>query len=341
MRTTITYGVLFLLIAAAFIPLPYYISQPGGAHDLDPLVHVEGGDDDDTGTLMLTTIRMGQANVYAYAWAMVRDFQKIVPKEQVRYDNETEEEYEVRQQYLMDSSKQHAVSAAFEKAGQPYTLTNKGVFVLGVYPGMPAEKAVEAGDRITAVDGEPIESSKEMTAYVQAKKPGDAVTFSVERDGKSRQERIQVESFAALGGKSGIGISLANHYDLTSSPPVDLDSDEIGGPSAGLMFALEIYDQLMEEDIAAGLRVAGTGTIEPDGTVGRIGGIDQKVVAADRAGADFFLAPDDPLPENKPDAVSNYEEAKAAAETIGTSMKIIPVKTFSEAVDFLAKQSSR
>ncbi|MCK9906873.1 hypothetical protein MXD63_43635, partial [Frankia sp. Cpl3] len=95
----------------------------------------------------------------------------------------------------------------------------------------------------------------------------------------------------------------------------------IGGPSAGLMFTLEIYDQLNTElDVTRGYRVAGTGTISADGTVGRIGGINHKIVAADKAGAEIFFAPDDAEGE-----ISNYQEAMATAKRIGTKMRVVPV----------------
>ncbi len=331
-QTVLTYGLLVLIIAAAFIPLPYYVTKPGGAHELDPIVHVEEGDENDTGTLMLTTIRMGPATIYSYAWAYLREYEEILPKEQVRYPHESDDEYNVRQFHLMDTSQQNAITVAFDEAGKSYDWTYNGIYVLGIFPGMPAEDVLEAGDRITAIDGRKIKASAELTDYIQSKKAGEKVTIAYSRNKKQFEESIQVQSFAELDGKTGLGISLADDRTLKSDPKVTLEAEEIGGPSAGLMFTLEIYDQLMEEDVAAGLKVAGTGTMAADGTVGRIGGIAQKVVAADRAGADYFFAPDDQVQKG---AVSNYEEAKQAADDIGTDMVIIPVKTFSDAVAYL------
>lgn len=105
------------------------------------------------------------------------------------------------------------------------------------------------------------------------------------------------------------------------------------------MFSLEIYNQLTKNDLTKGHSIAGTGTIDPDGTVGRIGGIDKKVVAADNEGAEIFFAPDDEItPEMKkayPNIQSNYKEAVKAAKDIGTKMKIVPVKTFDDALNYL------
>lgn len=339
-KTGLLYAVLLIIIAAAFIPLPYYITKPGEAHELDPMVHVDGGDENDTSTLMLTTIRMGPANIYSYAWASLRKYEEVLPKENVRYSHESEDEFNIRQFHLMDTSQKNAITVAFDEAGKSYDWTYKGIYVLGVFPDMPAEDVLEAGDRITAIDGRRVTSSKQMTEYVQSKKSGETVTISITRNNKANEKKVQLRSFSELGGKSGLGITLADDRMLKSDPRVTLKADEIGGPSAGLMFALEIYDQLTEEDIAAGLKVAGTGTIAADGTVGRIGGIAQKVVAADRAGAQFFFAPDDQIPPERLDAKTNYEEAKEAAEDIGTNMAIIPVQTFSDAVDYLKNHAA-
>src|SRR5690625_5386349 len=108
------------------------------------------------------------------------------------------------------------------------------------------------------------------------------------------------------------------------------DSGNIGGPSAGLMFSLEMYDQLTEEDITKGYKIAGTGEIDYEGNIHRIGGIDKKVVAAHRAGIDLFFAPSE---NGKSD--SNYIVAKHTAESLDTDMEIIPVETFDDALEYL------
>ncbi|OMP68508.1 SepM family pheromone-processing serine protease [Domibacillus epiphyticus] len=338
-RTAVTYLLLIAIITAAFIPLPYYITKPGDGHELDPIVHVDGGDENDTGTFMLTTIRMGPANIYSYIWAYIKDYEEILPKEDVRYPHESDSEYNARQVHLMDSSQQNAITVAFDEAGKTYEWLYQGIKVLAVYPDMPAEDVLEAGDRIIGIDGQKVKQSKNMTDYVQSKEPGETVTVKYEREEKQNEAEIELKAFAELDGKSGLGISLADDRVLKSDPEVNLEAEEIGGPSAGLMFTLEIYDQLLEDDIAAGLRIAGTGTISSDGTVGRIGGIEQKVVAADRAGAEVFFAPDDELPEEMKDLPTNYEQAKKAAEDIKTNMKIVPVKTFSDAVSYLSNRA--
>ena len=127
--------------------------------------------------------------------------------------------------------------------------------------------------------------------------------------------------------------------DVTSDPSVEFDPHGVSGPSGGLMFTLEIYNQITNSHLKNGHNIAGTGTIELDGTVGRIGGIDKKLVAAIEAGATVFLAPDDEITDEMraryPDIKSNYEEVKEAAAKLGTDIKIYPVKTLDEAIEIL------
>lgn len=141
---------------------------------------------------------------------------------------------------------------------------------------------------------------------------------------------LSLQPFKDDPNRVGIGISLDDNRKVTTKPSIAIDSEQIGGPSAGLMFSLEIYNQLTEGDLTKGYDIAGTGTMSDDGTVGPIGGIQQKIVAADKSGAEIFFAPN----ENGA-ADSNYEDALIAAKDIGTDMKIVPVDNFEDALAYL------
>ncbi|BCB03242.1 SepM family pheromone-processing serine protease [Bacillus sp. KH172YL63] len=327
-----------IMVATSFYYLPFYVTKPGGAHELDPIVHVENGFEDD-GELMLTTVRMGRANIYAYLMASIRKYEYIYPVDEIRSPHESDEEYNLRQLHLMADSQSHAIEVAYKKAGKPYQYHYKGIYVLNIYPSMPAEKILKPGDRITAIDGQPFQSSEEFIAYVGGKKEGEKVNITFVRNDEEMKEEIPLQAFPDMPDKIGLGITLSDDKEISTNPPVALDTEEIGGPSAGLMFSLEIYDQLTEGDLAKGHRIAGTGTISEDGQVGRIGGIEQKIIAADKAGAEYFLAPDEvitkEMKEKYPDLESNYAAAKRTAADIDTDMKVIPVQTFEEALSFL------
>ena len=141
--------------------------------------------------------------------------------------------------------------------------------------------------------------------------------------------------------KAGIGIGLTDHTEIDSSIPVSIEAGDIGGPSAGLMFTLQTYEQLSHKDLRKGHEIAGTGTMNSQGIVGRIGGIDKKVVTASENGAEIFFAPDDEITSEmkkvEPKIKSNYQEAQEAAKKIGTKMKIVPVKTVQDALNYLEK----
>ena len=140
-------------------------------------------------------------------------------------------------------------------------------------------------------------------------------------------------------GRIRLGFDGEIDEDVTSDPSIEFDPHGVSGPSGGLMFTLEIYNQITNSHLKKGHNIAGTGTIELDGKVGRIGGIDKKLVAAIEAGATVFLAPDDEITdemrERYPDIKTNYEEVKEAAEKLGTDIKIYPVKTLQEAIEIL------
>lgn len=320
-----------ILVGGMFYPLPYYITEPGMARNLEPMITVKNGYKE-KGNFMLTTVRMGRANIYSYAEAKLSKFDEIYPLNEILTQTETEEEYDLRQLYLMKDAKITAIDVAYHKAGLPVKYKYIGIYVLSVFPDMPANRKLKAEDRIFKVDGHQFSSSKQFIDYVSTKKAGDKIIFTFSRNKQIKNVSIKVAPFKKDPKKVGIGITLVDDKEIIVNPPVKMETDEIGGPSAGFMFTLEIYNQLTENDLTNGYQIAGTGTISPDGSVGPIGGIEQKIVAADNAGAEIFFAPNEHGAKN-----SNYHDALKAAQEIRTKMKIVPVDTFAQAVDYLEK----
>ncbi|MBU8877702.1 PDZ domain-containing protein [Bacillus sp. FJAT-29790] len=324
----------FIIMLSSFYHLPYYVSKPGMAKELAPIIHVEGGYEEE-GSFMLTTVRMGKANIYSYALAKLSKYQELYPLEVIRKKDETEEEYNVRQLHLMASSKLAAIETAYKKAKIPIQYHYNGVYVLSVVPNMPANGKLQAGDRIFQVDGNEFQSSEQFIQYVSGKKAGESVKLTFERRKKTDEVTIPLQMNPDTG-KLGVGIGLVDDKEVIVKPVVTIESKDIGGPSAGLMFSLEIYNQLVKEDLTRGYQIAGTGTIDANGIVGSIGGIEQKIIAADKAGAEIFFAPNE---EGAAD--SNYHAAAETAKDIKTKMKIIPVDTFDEAIDYLRNLKSK
>lgn len=335
MRNKISLGaflvIAFILIGGMFYSLPYYVTKPGMAKELEPIIKVENGYRE-KGSFMLTTVRMGRANIYSYLEAKVKKYEEIYPVDEILGKKETEEEYNAQQLYFMAASKLNAIDVAYRKAGLPVHYKYKGIYVVSVVPGMPADGRLKAGDRIFKVDGHQFSNSEQFIDYVGKKKSGDQVSLTYLRNKKTNSQKITIQPFKGQPQKVGIGISLADDKEIVVDPKVTVKTDEIGGPSAGLMFSLEIYNQLTKEDITKGYHIAGTGTIDTDGTVGPIGGIEQKINAADKAGAEIFFAPNEKGAKD-----SNYRAAVKTAKDIGTKMKIVPVDSFDDAVRYLQK----
>lgn len=333
--------VLAILLALAFYPMDSYISKPGGAYELSPFVEVEGGDEDDVGTMSLLTIALAKATPLTYAFAKMVDNQNIYKANQIRQKDEDEKEYNVRQLKLMSDSQFNAITVAYNRANKPYTIKNNGIFIFNVVDGSAADHVLEPGDKILEMDNMKDLTEATIQTYLADKQEGDTIQLIVERDGKELKKEVTLKKVPGVLEKPGIGISYKEDKLVETSPVVHMNTEDIGGPSAGLMFTLEILNQLLPEDITKGYTIAGTGEMEPDGTVGRIGGIALKVVAADRKGMEIMFAPDDEIDPsilaNNPGLLSNYEEAVKAAKKIGTKMKIVPVKTVDDALAYLEK----
>ncbi|WP_431799517.1 SepM family pheromone-processing serine protease [Halobacillus andaensis] len=292
-RVIIT-GIIAILIVAFLgaYRLPFYIYKPGTADALEPFVEIDGSYPSE-GDMHLVTVRGGQATPIQWALAQMREYQEVVPLEQVRPEGISEDEYFHAQLQLMESSQEAAKVVAYENAERDITIDYEGVFVVQALEGMPAEEKLKAGDEILSVNDNNINESEELVNYVESLSEGDKVTLTIKRGDEMMTKEIEVAPFPDDNNRVGVGISLVTDRSVEVNPEVSVKSGDIGGPSAGLMFSLEMYDQLTEEDITNGQEVCGTGEINYEGEVGSIGGIDKKVVAADQEGCDVFFAPNE------------------------------------------------
>lgn len=329
--TIIAVIVTFLLVA---VPLPYYITTPGSAQELTSFVQVEDGDAGE-GELMLVTVSMSRASILRYVLAAFQDYSYIFTKEEILGDSDSDE-YTYQQLRLMQNSQQSAIQVAYERAGKKVETINKGIVVLGVDSAMPAAGILEVGDTVTAIDGEEMLTSEEFISYLQDKTEGDTVEITFTRDEETFTEELTLQTLATDESRAGLGVEIQTVTELVTDPEIEIDASGIGGPSAGMMFTLEIYDQLTDGDLTRGHRVAGTGTINASGQVGPIGGVNQKVVAADNEGAEIFFAPNFEM-----EGGSNYEIAVETAEAIGSDMIIVPVDTIDDAIGYLENLEER
>lgn len=320
-------------LGIALLPSPYVIQQPGPVFDTLGSVEVDGEDiplitipDEETfptdGSLdLLTSSAVGRPgrtpgwlDVTA-AWFDPR--RAVVPVEVIFPPQLSEEDRNAQNEAQMVDSQQDAIAAALVELGYDFP---RDVVVQGVAEGLPAEGVLEIGDVISAVEGSPVRSVDELRSALAEHGTETPARLDVVRD----DQAVDVEvTPVERGGQTVIGIGVRMRYEF----PIDVEIrlDDVGGPSAGMMFALGIVDKLTPGAMTGGEIVAGTGTIDSDGAVGGIGAIRQKLWGAVENGADWFLAPEancDEVVGNVPDglevfAVTTLEEAREIVETVG------------------------
>jgi PDZ domain-containing protein len=333
-----------LIIISIFYRLPYYVMEPGDTHNLDPVIDIEGGHEYKHGQFLFMTVKVIQPNIWQYELAKFLKYRTIYKLDDLRLKGENQQEYNERQLYYMDSSQIAATYVAYKKAGKNPKIEHNGVIVESLIDGMPAEKKLKLGDVIVGADGKKVETQQDLLNASKEKKKGDSIKLTVKRNGKRITVTVPFGRFPDRllkndqnPKKYGMGITQAPNLSLNVHPPVKFHTEQIGGPSGGLMFTLGIYNRLTEENWTKGYKIAGTGTMnikqtpgsdKVTGVVGPIGGIKDKVVAADNDNVEIFFAPT---------ADHNYKDAVETAKDIGTDMKIVPVKTFQDALDYLKK----
>lgn len=330
---------MLVLIGFLFYPLDYYIYKPGNTYNTADFVTVDRADRDDEGSFNLTTVAVMKGTPLSYVTASMQEFYEVRKVQEVRFAEEDEAEYQVRQIKMMDDSKFSAIAVAFEQAGLSYEIDYKGLYILNVYEDSAADGVIQPGDIIVEAEKEVVKSLDHFQQLIEPMEEGKEIGFVIDRNGELITETIQLKKIPGMDGKVGIGISYNEVKTIKTEPHVDMATEDIGGPSAGLMFTLEILNQLIDEDLTKGYDIAGTGEMLLDGTVARIGGIEKKIVSAHEEGKDYFLVPDDEITEamkeRNPKVQSNYEVALATAKKIGTTMEIVPVKSIEDALDFL------
>ncbi|GAA4411641.1 PDZ domain-containing protein [Fodinibacter luteus] len=320
---TVTFVAIALAAALTFVGVPYVVMSPGpatnilGEADGKPLLAVEGATTYPTsGSLDFTTVSVDggpgvTVTVYDLARAWLSDDEEVLPVDQVFPPESSKQEVQEEGAAEMAGSQSVATATALRALGRDVDQT---VVVAGVADDGPSNGILEVDDVLVSVDGDPATSADAVRTAVRRHEPGDTFPVVVRRDGA---ERTVTARAGESEGQTVIGVGLRLDYDL----PVDvtLRTGSVGGPSAGLMFSLAIYDVLTPGELTGGESIAGTGTIEDDGTVGPIGGIRQKLVGARQAGAGYFLAP-----------------AENCAEVVGAvpdGLRVVRVATFDDGLD--------
>ena len=297
-RVTASAGVTALVVlvfALNFYRLPVVALTPGPAEDVLARIKVQGGTQvyDSKGKLYLTSVGIDDdVRFYEALLDLANRDVELRPRAELFPDGDSNDEIDRENVQLMDQSKTIAQVVALRELG--HEVEPSGVEVGGVVRGTPADGRLEAGDQILRVDGREVATIDQVRAAITRHRSGEQVAFLVARD--AAQTRVAVRVVAAAGGQPRVGVELRELFDKLPVK-VTIETENIGGPSAGLMFALSIIDRLTPEDLTGGRRIAGTGELSIDREVLPIGGVAEKLVAARRQGATAFLIPADNCPD--------------------------------------------
>ena len=315
-------GVLIALAVAVVAPVPYVALEPGptlntlGVSGTKPLIQIKGHPTYPTsGHLNMVTVQfMGgpgtRFNIFAALRAWLSPSDAVVPEQEIFTPGQTPQQVARQDTEQMANSEQTAQAAALCQVNIRFKTVDT---VASTVKDMPAAGRLQAGDVIAAVDGKPVTCRADAGILIRGRRPGAPVQLTILRQGRTEHIRLAT---ANARGTPEIGVQLVESFVFPF--PVTISIGGIGGPSAGLMFALGIIDKITPDNLTGGRFIAGTGEIEANGTVDPIGGIQQKMVGARAAGATIFLTPE----ANCPDT----------AGAVPAGMRVIKVSSLAGAV---------
>ena len=331
-RTTFTLVGVFLAIALAavlsMVDLPYVVMKPGpitntlGKLDDKQLITVTGTQSYPTrGSLDFTTVRvLGGPGHTVTVWDLLQagfdPHQEVFDEAAFFPEGVTEKQVEEENTAEMLDSQQEAIAVALKATGREVA---EHVVISQVAEDAPSAKDLKSGDEIVSVDGAMVSGTQAIREAIGRHEPGETVRLGLKRDGRPVEVAAKTRD---SDGRTTVGVFLGVRFDFPVK--VEIKAGDVGGPSAGTMFALGVYDTITPGALTGGAQVAGTGTIDSAGRVGSIGGIRQKLVGARDGGADWFLAPAgncDEVVDHVPDGlrvvrVSTFDEALRAVEAI-------------------------
>ena len=323
-----------IVIAAlmGLVHVPYAVLKPGPVTNTlgngpggKPLITVEGkGTYPTTGALDFTTVSVfggpnNPVNVWQWITGHFDQVAAVVPEDLVFPKGVTSTQVDQQNAAEMADSQQEAIAVALRGLGQTVP---EVVTVKDLAKGSPASGVLRAGDVIVSIDGTAVTTPDGVRTAVRAHKSGENAVFTVRRDGK---EQLLTVKTADSQGHAVVGVFLQAAFDFPIK--VKINAGEVGGPSAGMMFALAVYDKLTPGALTGGATIAGTGTIDAVGNVGPIGGIRQKLAGARKGGATWFLAP--------------AADCKEVVGHVPDGLRVVKVSTFAQARDAVEAIAAR
>jgi PDZ domain-containing protein len=305
------------------VPSDDYLFLPDQAKPVAPLVTVQGGKDP-TGSagIYYDAVVIRRARLFEQLFPWIHDGATLVPADAVNPPGVSESERRVEDLREMARSQDIAAAVALKYLGYDVQVGNTGALVTDVLPGSPAQEAgIQPTEVIVGVDGKPVRRTTALRRLLGMHRPGATVRLAIRDDKQLRQVPVKTAADPNDPMRAVIGVLILQATQAKLPIPVNIDAGSIGGPSAGLAFALDVLEELGHR-VDRGYKIAATGELLPDGTVAPIGGVKQKTIGARRAGVDVFLVP----------AGDNAQEARKYAGPV----RIIPVESFRQALQALA-----
>lgn len=332
------------VLVGGFWPVNGYIESPGGADDLSQFVRIDNKQDTQRGAYRITSVYLSEANGFSYLKSKISPHESFEKASDIT-GGESTENFDKVQNFYMQSAIANAQIVAFKQAHKTIKATYRGIYVLSVSKTSNFKNRIRIGDTITAIDGHHYTNSDGFIKYLANKDKNKKVTVTYQRNNKLGNTSGKTMKLPGTktkefpNGRTGIGIVLTDNVSIKTVPSVKVDAGQIGGPSGGLMFSLQIYDQLTNQNLRKDRNISGSGTISSEGYVGEIGGIDKKVIAANAAGSKVFFAPyikpSRALLKLEEQHKTNYMLARDTAKKYAPNMKVVPVETFQDALNYL------
>jgi PDZ domain-containing protein len=307
--------------ALLFAPTGYLLVRPGSAENLNRFITADVGNKEHEGSFFLVTVTQQNASPALLLYGLLNPIVDLQQRRRVIPPDMDPEEYRELMRTWMEESQNLAKVIALRRIGYDVPIESDGVQVVSIGKESPAQGLLSPEDVIVAVDGEAVYLAEELVSRVQLRSVGEPVNLTVKREEETLNISIPTTTHTEEPDKAAIRVTIRTlNWQPQFPVEIDIHVGEITGPSAGLMFVLEILNQLDPRDLTAGQQIAGTGTIDINENVGSIGGVRQKVRAAENAGAQYFFVPAD-----------NFDDAMEAARHI----EVILVETLDEALGFL------
>lgn len=320
-KDVISFFIPIIIAIILLIPVPYYVIIGGGVISIDKNIKIDNAYKT-KGSFNAAYVSQTKGTISTYLLSKIIKNFELEKIEDVVASNEELEDYKFREKEYFNSSLNNAIYVAYTNANKNIKVKENKLYIVSIIN--EAQTNLKIQDKILEVDNIKVTNNKEIKDIINKKEVGDNINILVERNNK---KVLTTSKLISYQNQKILGISIIQDESYETNPKIKFSfSGKEEGPSGGLMLTLSIYNKLVKEDITKGYKIAGTGTIEKDGTVGEIGGIKYKIQGAVKDKADVFISPSE-----------NYEEAKKIIKENKYNIKLIKVHSFTETLEKLNK----